>query len=132
MLATIDTPAKVRLPATVTIAGSHHQQIVHIQFNPHNKSTLCRAYTYFFQNPLTQIMNPAVPTPRVHPTKGLTCRKSDKMAWATTLLQDPDTLTTYEEYARESAYETDGIQPDPSNPFNHTRSHPRATSRWTT
>ena len=41
------------------------------------------------------------------------------MLWATTLLHDPDTLQTYEEYARESAYEADGAQPPPSNSPNH-------------
>jgi len=44
MLATIDTPIKIRLHTTIIIAGSHHQQIVHIQLNPHNRSILGRAY----------------------------------------------------------------------------------------
>jgi hypothetical protein len=30
------------------------------------------------------------------------------MAWAVLLLQDTETLQTYEEFARESAYEADG------------------------
>jgi len=53
MLATIDTPIKIRLSTTITIAGSHHQEIVHIQLNPHNKSILGRAYAGLYQNPLT-------------------------------------------------------------------------------
>jgi hypothetical protein len=48
MLATIDTPVKIRLPTTITIAGSHHQQIIHIQFNPHNIIILGRAYANLF------------------------------------------------------------------------------------
>jgi hypothetical protein len=88
MLATTDTPVKIRLSTSITIAGSHHQQIIYIQFNLHNRSILERAYTSLFQNPLTQTMNPTTPSPQVHPTKGLTCRRSEKMAWATTLLKD--------------------------------------------
>jgi hypothetical protein len=79
MLATIETPIKIRLPTTITIAGSHHQQIVHIQLNPHNISILGRAYLGLFQNPLTQTMNPTITMPTVHPTRGLTGRKSAKM-----------------------------------------------------
>jgi hypothetical protein len=71
MLATIDTPIKIRLPTTITIAGSHHQQIIHIQLNPHNRSILGRAYLGLFQNPHTQSLH-ATPLPTVHPTKGLT------------------------------------------------------------
>ena len=33
------------------------------------------------------------------------------MTWAVLLLQDTETLQTYEEYAREYAYETDGEHP---------------------
>jgi len=96
MLATIDTPAKICLSTALTIGGSHHQQIVHIQLNPHNRSIMGRAYMNLFQNPLTQTMNPSVPIPQVHPTKGLTCRRSDKMAWATPRMHDPNTLSAYE------------------------------------
>ena len=70
-------------------------------------------------------MNPTVPIPQVHPTKGLTGRRSEKMAWATTLLKDPNTLLAYEEYARESAYEVDVSQPSPST--KHRQAQPIAT-----
>jgi hypothetical protein len=113
MQATIDTPIKIRLPTTITIAGSHHQQIVHIQLNPHKRSILGRSYMGLFQNPLTQSMNPAITMPTVHPTKGLTSRKTAKMSWVVFLLQDPKTLQTYEEYVRESFYEAEGDQPPP-------------------
>jgi hypothetical protein len=103
MLATIDTPVKIRLPTTITIAGSHRRQIVHTQLNSHNRSILGKAYTNLFQSPLTQTMNHTIPILQVHPTKGLICRRSYKMVWALTLLQDPDTLIAYEEYARELA-----------------------------
>ncbi len=69
MITTMDTPVKIRLPTTITIAGSHHQQIVHIQLNPHNHIILDMAYTSLFQNPLTQHMNPTVPIPKIHQTK---------------------------------------------------------------
>ncbi len=62
MLATIDIPVRIRLPTTIIIACSHHQQIVHIQFNSQNKSILGRAYTNLFQNPLTRTMNPRSPS----------------------------------------------------------------------
>ena len=48
MLAATDTPVKICLPTTITIAGSHHQQIVHIRFNPHIISIMGRAYTNLF------------------------------------------------------------------------------------
>ena len=87
MIATMDPPIKITLLTTITIVGSHHQQIVHIQLNPHNRSVLGRAYTSIFQNPLTQNMNPTVPIPKVHQTKGLTCRRTEiKMSLALTLL----------------------------------------------
>ena len=64
-----------------------------------------KAYTGLFENPLTHNMYTSVPIPKVHPTKGLTGRKMDKMYWAITMLQDQDTLSTYEDFARESANE---------------------------
>jgi hypothetical protein len=115
MLATLDSPVKIRLPTTITIAGSHHQQIVHIQINPHNRSILGRAYLGLFQNPLTQTLNPDVPMPSIHPTKGLTGRRSSKLSWATLLLSDLDTLQTYEEYARESFPDAEEDQPTSTN-----------------
>ena len=57
MITTMDTPFKIRLPTTITIAGSHHQHIVHIQLNPHSRSILGKACIGLFQNPLTQNMN---------------------------------------------------------------------------
>jgi hypothetical protein len=66
MLATIDTPIKVRIPTTITIAGSHHQQIIHIQLNLHNRSILERAYLGLFQNPHTQSLHPTVTIPTLH------------------------------------------------------------------
>jgi hypothetical protein len=114
-LATLDTTIKVKLPTTITIAGSHHQQIAHIQFNPHNRSILSGPYTNLYLNPLTQTINPALSIAQVHPTKGLTWRRSEKMAWAGILLQDTTTLSDYEKYAREPAHESFSHD-DPSNP----------------
>ena len=54
MLTITDTPVKIRLPTSITIAGSYHQQIINIQFNPHNISIMGRAYANLFQNPLAQ------------------------------------------------------------------------------
>jgi len=42
MIATMDTPIKIKLPTTITIDGSHHQQIVYIQLIPHNRSVSSR------------------------------------------------------------------------------------------
>jgi hypothetical protein len=55
MITTIDTPFKIKLPTTITIAGSHHHQIDNIQFNPHNRIILGMAYACLFQNPLPKI-----------------------------------------------------------------------------
>jgi hypothetical protein len=92
MMAIIDTPVQDRIPTTITIAGSHHQQIIHIQLNPHDKSILGKAYLGLFQNPLTQSMHPTVTIPTVHQTKGLADRRTTKMSWAILLLQDTETL----------------------------------------
>jgi hypothetical protein len=73
MLATFDVPIKIRLPTTITISGSHHQQIVYIQLSPHSRSILGIAYTYLYQNPLTQTTDLTMPIPQVYHTKGLTC-----------------------------------------------------------
>ena len=75
-----------------------------------------KAYAGLFQNPLTQSMNSTISIPKVRQTKGLTGRKIEKMAWVLTLLQDPDTLRTYKDFARETAYETEDTQPHTSNP----------------
>ena len=53
----------------------------------------------FFWNPFTRTMNPIITMPTVHPTKGLTGRRSAKMSMAVILVQDPETMQTYEEYA---------------------------------
>jgi len=102
ILTTIDTPLKIRIPTTITLAGSHHQQIVHIQLNPHNRSMLGRAYLGLFQNPHTQSMHPIVTIPTLHQTKRLTGRRSAK---------------EYKEFARESAYEAEGKQPPLPTPM---------------
>jgi hypothetical protein len=86
ILATIDTPIKIRIPTTITIAGSHHQQLIHIQLNPHSRSILGRAYAGLFQSFLTQTMNPTIPIPKVYQTKGLPNCILEKMSWAIILL----------------------------------------------
>ncbi len=91
MLATMETQVKVKLLTTITIDGSHDQQIVRIQLNPRSGSILGRTYANLFQNLLTQTINLSIPVPRVHLTKRLTSRRTEKMLWASTLLQDPDT-----------------------------------------
>ena len=86
IIATMDTPIKIKLPTTITIDGSNHQQIFHLQHNPQYRSVLGRANTSLFQNPLIQNMNPSVPIPKVHHTKELTGRKTEKISGALTLL----------------------------------------------
>jgi len=54
MLATLDATIKVKLPTTITIAGSLNQQIAHVQLNPHTRSILGRAYINLNLNPLIQ------------------------------------------------------------------------------
>ena len=128
MITIMDTPAKIRLPTTITIAGSQHQQIVHIQLNPHNRSIFSMTYAYLFQKPLTQNINSKFPIPKVHHTRGRTERKTKKMAWALTLLHDPDTLRTYEDFAREAAYESEDNQPSTSNAQNPQEPKPKHSS----
>ena len=70
-----------------------------------------------FQNPLTQTMNPTITIPTVHPTEGLIGYRSAKMFWAVLLLQDHETLQTYEGCANESAYEAEGDQPPLPTPL---------------
>jgi hypothetical protein len=85
MITTMDTPVKIRLPTTITIAGSYYQQLVHIELNPHNCSVMSRAYKGLFQNPLAQNINSTVPILKVHQTKGLTSLRTENMSWALTL-----------------------------------------------
>ena len=74
-------------------------------------------------------MNPSVPIPKVHQTKVLTGRKIEKMAWALTLLQDPETLRTYEDFAREAAYEMEDTHPPATSPpTRRTQAHPTPPS----
>jgi len=80
MLAIIETPIKIRLLTTITIAGSHHQQFVQIQLNPHNISIFGRAYLGLFHIPFTQTINSIIIMPTMHPTKGLTGHGSAKMS----------------------------------------------------
>jgi hypothetical protein len=108
MLATVETPIKIRIPTTITIAGSQHQQIIHIQLNPHNISILDRAFLGLFQIPHTQSLQPTIIMPTVHQTKGVSGCRSAKMTWAVLMLQDTETLQTYKEYARKFAYEAGG------------------------
>ena len=68
-------------------------------------------------------MNPIITMPTVHPTKGLTGRRTAKLSLVVFLLQDPETLQTYEEYARESYYEVEGDHPLPTNATNRRHQH---------
>ena len=78
MLATLDAPIKVKVPTIITIAGSHHQMTAHIRFNPHNNHILGRDYTNLYQKPLIKTINPTTTNSQVHPSKGLTSRRSGK------------------------------------------------------
>jgi len=60
MLATLDTPIKIRIPITIHIAGSQHQQIAHIQSSPHNTNINARSYTNMYKTPLTQTINSSI------------------------------------------------------------------------
>ena len=51
MLVVIDKSIKIKLPTTITIAGSRHQQIIYIHLNTHNRNILGRAYAGLFRNP---------------------------------------------------------------------------------
>jgi hypothetical protein len=112
LLTTLDGPVKVKLQTTITIAGSHHQQIVQLNLNPHSRSILGRAYCSLFQNNLTQAIQPNIPLPQFHETKGLTGRRMDKISWAVVLLQDPDTLSAYEDIVRSTSQEDLQDHPD--------------------
>jgi ATP-dependent phosphoenolpyruvate carboxykinase len=79
MPAPLDTPFQIKLPATITIAGLHHQQIIHVQFNTRNINIMGRAYASVLKNSLTKIMNPLIPIPQLHPTKGIANRRSENM-----------------------------------------------------
>ena len=52
------------------------------------------------------------------------------MAWALTLLHDPETLMTYEDFAMEAAYEMEDTHPPATNPpTRRTQNHPTPPSR---
>ena len=44
MLATLDGPIRIQLNTLITIRGTNHSQIIHIQLTPHTRSILGRSY----------------------------------------------------------------------------------------
>ena len=44
MLATLEGPIRIQLHTLITIRGTNHSQVIHIQINPHIRSILGRTY----------------------------------------------------------------------------------------
>jgi hypothetical protein len=68
----------------------------------YTRSVIGRTYWQLLTNLDITHLNANTTPLRYNQTKGLTCRPSEKMAWATTLLAHPDILITYEEGLHES------------------------------
>ena len=79
MLATLEGPIRTQLRTLITIRGTSHSQIKHIQINPHPRSVLGRTYHQLYLTPGSQELAPHIPLPTYNHTKGITGRRSDKM-----------------------------------------------------
>jgi hypothetical protein len=93
MLATLADPVKVTLPTNTTTRGQIRQQIATVNLITHTKIILGRTYLQLLTDP---DINANIPPLHYSQTKGLACSPSDKMAWATNLLEHTNVLRAYE------------------------------------
>ena len=53
MLATLESPVQTHLRTLITIRGTNHSQIIHIQINSHTRSVLGRTHHQLYLTPGT-------------------------------------------------------------------------------
>ena len=131
MLATLTNPTKVTLSTNTITREQIRHQIATLNLTAHTRSILDRTYAQLLVDPdITHLNNNLTPLQYNH-TKGLIGRPSDKIAWATTLLDHTDVLQAYEENLHEQEREEHPLpnrQPKPRKdphpkklPQDHTR-----------
>jgi len=110
MLAILADPDKISLLTNTTTRGQIRQQIATTNFTTHTSSILGRTYWQILTDP--DIIQLSANTPPLHYnlTKGLTCRPSDTMVWATTMLAHDDVLHAYKEGLQELDHEERKIE----------------------
>ena len=96
MLATLTHPTKVTLSTNTITKGQIRHQIATLNLTAHTRSILGRTYAQLLVDPdITQLNNNLAPL-QYNQTKGLIVRPSDKIVWATTLIEHTDVLQAYE------------------------------------
>ena len=70
MLATLEGPIRTQLRTLITIRGTNHSQIIHIQINPHTRGVLGRTYHQLYLTPGTQELAPPHPTTHIQSYQG--------------------------------------------------------------
>jgi hypothetical protein len=97
MMATLTDPTKVTLSTNTITRGQIRHQIATLNLTAHTRSILGRTFAQLLADPdITQLNNNLTPL-QYNQTKGLIGRPSDKIAWATTLLEHTDIFQAYEE-----------------------------------
>jgi hypothetical protein len=51
MLATLEGPIRIQLHTLITIRGTNHSQVIHLNINPHTRNILGRTYHQLFLTP---------------------------------------------------------------------------------
>ena len=97
MLAKLKDPTKVTLSTNTVTRGQIRHQIATLNLTAHTRSILGRTYAQLLVDPdINQINNNLAPL-QYNQTKGFIGRPSDKIAWATSLMEHTDVLQAYEE-----------------------------------
>ena len=101
MLSTLTDSIKVTLSPITISRGKIRHQIATLNLTAHIKSILGRTYAELLVDPdITHLNNTLLPL-QFNQTKGLRGRPSDKINWATTLLEHTNVLQAYEEGLQE-------------------------------
>jgi hypothetical protein len=102
MLATLEGPIRIQPHTLITIRGTNHSEVIHLNINPHIRSILSRTYYQLVLTSGTQELAPHITLPAYNPAKDLTGRRTDKLHWATVLLHNVDTLEVFKEAIRQA------------------------------
>ena len=112
MLSTLTDSIKVTLSTNTISRGQVRHQIATLNLTAHTTSILGRTYAQLLVYPDITHLNNTLLSLQLNQTKGLIGRPSDKIHWATTLLEHTNVLQAYEELLQE---EQEDPHPDQSN-----------------
>ena len=111
-MATLTDPTNVTLSTNTITRGQIRQQIATLNLMAHTRSILGRTYAQLLVDPdITQLNNNLTPL-QYKQTKELIGRPSDKITWATTVLEHTDVLQAYEEGLHEELEDPPLQQPE--------------------